>query len=261
MVNYTGNLSGDSKLGVGGKPAPLTEWSKIAEESSGCDKSRGERPLRRLLPGDRFELHLPTSGRTWLGTVIASRYDTVAVIMDGRETEKYFKTKEGKEVILQQMGGVEYWPGSAPVRPLGEKRDISRWKANKAGAIQDTDPQQGDTKTKEEEEQMAKVANLAKTANDEPPITAGQVKERKLTAVKKPKAPKELHPCLCGCGEMVTGRFRMGHDGRYYGLLNRVVNDKMKFNELPAKMQADVKTKANAEKIVAEHYRKVTKTA
>lgn len=255
MVNST-NAHNKASLIVSSDP----DWLTIMEENNGADKASGEVPIRRLKPGDRFDYRLPTGTKHWLGTLIGLRLHTAVVVFDGRETEKYYQTREGKEVVLRLMGGIEYVPAGMPVKPLGETRDISRWKADKAGAIRDNHPEDGDSKTKkekEEEEQMAKVANLAKAVNDDPPIT-GQVKERKVGAVKV-KAVKELHECLCGCGEMVTGRFRMGHDGRYYGLLNRVINDKIKFNELPEKMQREVKTKANAEKIVAEHYHKVTK--
>jgi len=47
-----------------------------------------------------------------------------------------------------------------------------------------------------------------------------------VAKARTPKPPRQLHPCLCGCGEQVGGRFRMGHDGRYYGWMKRIVGGK-----------------------------------
>lgn len=49
-----------------------------------------------------------------------------------------------------------------------------------------------------------------------------QVKTVKITE-PKPKAEKQQRPCACGCGELVVGYFKQGHDQRAKGMLQRAV--------------------------------------
>jgi len=63
--------------------------------------------------------------------------------------------------------------------------------------------------------------------------------EPKEVAAKEKKEPKEAKPktmraCGCGCGEMVGGYFKMGHDGRVKGLFLKVEKGEMKEKELNA---------------------------
>jgi hypothetical protein len=58
------------------------------------------------------------------------------------------------------------------------------------------------------------------------PLPKGKAVAAAPKAGRTPKPPRQLHPCLCGCGEQVGGRFRMGHDGRYYGWMKRIVGGK-----------------------------------
>lgn len=57
------------------------------------------------------------------------------------------------------------------------------------------------------------------------PKTPKTPKEPKVKEPKTPKAPKEkvLNACLCGCGEMVVGTFKQGHDARVKGWLLKYV--------------------------------------
>lgn len=43
----------------------------------------------------------------------------------------------------------------------------------------------------------------------------------------RPKAAKALRPCCCGCGELVAGSFRMGHDARFHGWMKRIADGKL----------------------------------
>jgi hypothetical protein len=153
------------------------------------------------------------------------------------------------------MGGLLYWDTGTPVVRLNEKRDVTRWTVVE-GAIMDLDPGQ-----ENKEETMAKaaaaaVAKEAEAASGGPsPKTAslvpGASDVKKVTKVKKEKAPVELHPCKCGCGEQVAGKFRMGHDSRYYSILKKVVGGKMKFSEMSELMRKEAKNIAGVQAILA----------
>lgn len=80
----------------------------------------------------------------------------------------------------------------------------------------------------------AAAAKAAREAN----APAGQAGEAKAAT---PAKPKELHPCACGCGEMVARTFRMGHDSKYYSMLKAVARRKKQFSELPALIQQELK--------------------
>lgn len=46
------------------------------------------------------------------------------------------------------------------------------------------------------------------------------------------KAPKQMKPCLCGCGEQTASYFCMGHDARFKGWMIKVEQGKMTLDEL-----------------------------
>lgn len=83
---------------------------------------------------------------------------------------------------------------------------------------------------------MAKTAPVPGTKANARALKGGA--KGKAAKASTPKAPRELHPCLCGCGERVAGRFRQGHDGRYYSILRKVSAGEMQFNEMSKTMQA-----------------------
>lgn len=66
---------------------------------------------------------------------------------------------------------------------------------------------------------------------------AGKSAASKSNGVARSKKPKELHPCLEGCGAQVAGNFKQGHDARYRGLILRVERGEIKESELPAYMR------------------------
>lgn len=51
---------------------------------------------------------------------------------------------------------------------------------------------------------------------------------------RAPKAPKALHPCCCGCGEMVSGFFKMGHDARFHGWMRKLADGRLEVKDIPA---------------------------
>lgn len=76
--------------------------------------------------------------------------------------------------------------------------------------------------------------NEARRLGTEPPKVA------KTAAVRAPRVagaapqPKATRACCCGCGEQVTGWFRMGHDARFHGWMKKIARGKMGANEIPA---------------------------
>lgn len=59
-------------------------------------------------------------------------------------------------------------------------------------------------------------------------------------AGKKVKGRKKANPCLCGCGELVAGKFKQGHDQRTKGMLIRNIkeNGGLKLSDLPKVLQS-----------------------
>lgn len=218
-----------------------------ADDRLGCEAR--EVPLRRLRPGDRFELVLSRSKPR--GTLVRIGPGTAAVIIDGHETERLVRFQDGREAKLRRMGGLSYWDTGTPVVPLKEKRDVSRW-TEIGGAMMDLDPE-----SENKEEHMAgarAVASLVPGRGRAGQASAGArpgpVKVRDVKP-RAPKQPKQLNPCLCGCGEMVAGRFRMGHDSRYYSILKKVVAGKMKFGEMSEYMRKQAKNVPGCAQIIA----------
>jgi hypothetical protein len=56
----------------------------------------------------------------------------------------------------------------------------------------------------------------------------------KAKANAKPKAPKELRKCLCGCGEETASYFCMGHDARFKSWMVKIERGDMAVEDLPA---------------------------
>ena len=172
-----------------------------------------EVPLRQLRPGDRFELHLSLSGKVFKGTLIAIGPGTAKVVLDGHEAVREVAVKQGKETVIRSMGGPTYWSTGTAVVPLNERADISDFLGS--GKIQQ----------KAEAGQMT-AQSVGLPGIKTPAKAKAKIKLQRSGPAKQrtPKAPKELHECLCGCGEMVGGRFRMGHDARYHGWLNKLAS-------------------------------------
>jgi len=54
-------------------------------------------------------------------------------------------------------------------------------------------------------------------------------------AEPKPRAEPSLHPCICGCGEQVSGRYRQGHDAKVHSWIAQVEKGEMTEAEFAAK--------------------------
>jgi hypothetical protein len=204
--------------------------------------------IAQLRTGDRFVLHLPIAGKQYAGTFLRQGPGSAEVVLDGHEEIREFATKEGREVVIKTMGGPSYWASSTPVVPTGENVDVSEF-------LREPYP------TKKEYQPMT-----AETAVALPGVTpkAQAKKVSKIKLVKggkkskgpaKAKTPKELHDCLCGCGEQVAGRFRMGHDARYYGWLRTIATqNEKKLPDVPAAFKkAHTKAAAAAELKASGH--------
>jgi len=71
-------------------------------------------------------------------------------------------------------------------------------------------------------------------------IKTGQQAEPPKAKQPKPKAkaepePPELHPCICGCGKMVKGRYAQGHDAKVHSWIGQVEKGEMTEENLQAK--------------------------
>lgn len=216
-----------------------------------------EVPIRSLAPGQKFECVLPSQKRL-KGTLIRVGPGTVAVVLEGQETERTFRTQEGRDIVLKKSGGIVYWSPGTPVLATKEVRDITRWTTKGGTGVGDTRPfdeyrpkdvdnsQGGDSAMTEKKAGLPGLGSKA----------APSKSKAKAKPAAKAKVAKTLNPCGCGCGDKVTGRFRQGHDARYYSILKKVGRGEMKISEMPKLMQETVKTVAAANKLVAEHYKK-----
>lgn len=229
----------------------MTDFSTLTVDDN-CDtlmidnRRVREIPIRLLEPGERFQLVLST-GRRYPGTLIRKGPGTVAVVLDHAEKERSFTTREGQEIRLVQSGGVQYWsPGSPVVRLDEDRRDVTRWTTKGGTGVGPNPERQDEEETSAMTERTAglPLGGAAKTKTD-------KKKAGKAAKAKVAKAPKTLNDCLDGCGEKVTGRFRQGHDARYYSMLKKVKAGEMTFNQLPRLMQQMLKDKQGALRALA----------
>src|SRR5882757_4790383 len=217
----------------------MTDFSTLTVDDN-CGMIGGVReiPIRLLTPGDRFLMVIP-SGKRFPGTLVRKGPGTVAVVLDHAEKERSFTTREGQQIHLVQSGGIIYWsPGTPVLRLKEEPRDVSRW-TTRGGTGVGPNPAYHDKRQDEIDKESAmtheRTAGLplggtAKTKSD-------KKKAGKAAKAKVKREPKQLNDCLDGCGEKVSGRFRQGHDARYYSMLKKVKGGDMTFNQLPRLMQ------------------------
>jgi hypothetical protein len=182
----------------------------------GCDIIDGVRevPVGVLAPGQRFDLVLSaTTGKRIRGTVIGRRAQSVAVELDEGRGARSFTTAEGETIQLGGEKARTAWSPDTPVLIIskGETKMVE-----KAVAL----PGIG----------TAKVAAKAAKAR-------AKAKHKPARAAKRARTPKALNSCLCGCGEQVSGRFRQGHDSRYYSLIKKVSRKELGFDKLPRAMR------------------------
>jgi hypothetical protein len=190
-----------------------------------CDTIDGVReiPLRCLAPGQEFELVLSaTSGRRIRGKLLRHGFASIDVEYDGGKGGTSFVTAEGESITF---GGGRTRTSWSPDTPVLLFKGETHMTAEAAG-----------------------LPGITKTAKAK--VAAKPVAKAKA---KVAKAPKTLNPCLCGCGEKVTGRFRMGHDSRYYSLIKKVLRGELGFEKLPALMRNSLVNVAGCKKAAAAH--------
>ena len=189
---------------------------------------KNETEMRNLQPGERFELHI--GSKLFLGTILAKTNGDIVALIDGH----------------QERIGATIWTSGTPVVKTGERvndEKLGQWLDRFLGRGEESS-----TNSNEE------TANMTTEANANAPETASlhevvgtegtgtteaaapatetkkplSLKERvaankakRAAEARTAKPPKEKHECLCGCGEMVNGRFKMGHDARYHAWLKK----------------------------------------
>jgi len=190
-----------------------------------------EVPLRVLAPGQRFALVLsattPEPHKRINGTVVRQTACSIVVDLDeGQGRGGFSFTSPDGEVITIGGGGnrrTTWSPDTAVlILPKGETNMTA--------------------------ERVAQLPIGKKT------VAAPGKKAVAKTAVQKvAKAPKQLNPCGCGCGDKVAGRFRQGHDSKFYSMLKKVIKGELGFDKLPKLVQNTVGNVAGAKKLVAAH--------
>lgn len=205
----------------------------------GCAIIDGVRevPLRVLAPGQRFALVLsattPEPHKRITGTVVRQTACSIAVDLDEGQGGKggfSFTSPQG-EVITIGGGG----------------RSRTTWSPDTAVLILP----KGGTQTMTNE-RVAGLPGIGKTSTKQV-AAPGKKKAVSAPVQKVAKAPKQLNPCGCGCGDKVAGRFRQGHDSKFYSMLKKVIKGELDFGKLPKLVQATVGNVNGAKKLVAAH--------
>lgn len=195
---------------------------KKFHEERGPDK---EVPVCSLRRGARFRSFI-SERLTITGTFVEATACSAKVILDVVGKAKTFTDAKGKQVTL---GGarrkVDYWWPGACVEPTGEIVEVTEttFESNFEGVTND----------------MATLPGIGGKKSDKK--VAGSVKSKKEKA-----AAVADHPCLCGCGVKVKGRFKMGHDGKYYSFLRRFSRGEIALGDMPKAIQAQAGTKQKA---------------
>lgn len=229
-----------------------------------------EVPIVSLPVGRRFTLHLPTAGTVFRGILVRKGPGTVAVAVESDAKVRKFMS-DGELIVIRSTPEVEYWAPTTPVIDLKEDGDYTRWttkggtgvvpKADLAEVIikrvgpsvrhENSDLEEmTDMATKE---RIAALPGVASTATGKRPLTGAAKAAAEGAATRTPKAPKQLNPCGDGCGEMVKGRFKQGHDSKFYSMLKKLVAGDMKFTDLPQIMRSTVKSTEGAKALIAAH--------
>jgi hypothetical protein len=240
------SLTPDSKCGtllaMSDRPRPQGgEGTSVAIHAEAAPlREGGLSPLGGLIVGERFALCSSVAGCVCSGTVARRGYQTVGVLIDGRERERQVVSGHaGGARTIVTIGGLLYWPSYTLILRLGELRDVRWWMKHPT-----ENPPLGEGET-------AMAANKAAALPiGNPAQAAAQAAAAK--APKPPREPKALNPCKCGCGEMVSNRFRQGHDGRYYSLLRKVASGELEFAKLPPQMQQEARNVPGVKKILEQ---------
>lgn len=192
-----------------------------------------EVPLRVLAPGQRFALVLsattPEPHKRITGTVVRQTSCSILVDLDAGQGGKggfSFQSPDGETITIG--GG-------------GSSR--TTWSPDTAVLVL----KKGEQNTMVTE----RVAQLPIGKKSVP--APGKKAVAKAAVQKVAKAPKTLNPCGCGCGDRVSGRFRQGHDSKFYSMLKKVIKGELGFDKLPKLVQATVGNVNGAKKLVAAH--------
>lgn len=70
----------------------------------------------------------------------------------------------------------------------------------------------------------------------------------KSSSPRNTKKKSSTSPCLCGCGEIVAGRFRQGHDSRFHAAVKKLQDGRMTGKDVRKKYSAQM-----LKNIIAEH--------
>lgn len=225
-----------------------------------------EVPVVSLPVGRRFTLALSTTGSFFRGILVRKGPGTVAVAVESQAKVRQFMS-DGELITIRATPEVEYWAPTTPVIDLKEDGDYTRWttkggtgvvpKADLAEvSIKRVGPSVRHESDYEEINMAVKERIAALPTGEATPakkLTGAAAKAKEAAAARPPKAPKQLNPCGDGCGEMVKGRFKQGHDSKFYSMLKKVIAGDMKFNDLPQIMRSAVKSTEGAKQLVAAH--------
>ncbi len=89
-------------------------------------QKRKEVPLWQLSDGQRFALHLETSGRDIFGKVLYKTSGSVAVRLDAGQRAREFLTRDGDTVTLPAAAKTEHWALSTLVIPIPDQTKSRR---------------------------------------------------------------------------------------------------------------------------------------
>lgn len=138
--------------------------------------------------------------------------------IEAGDADKLTTASNGKDKVIAeaQAGGVTLIPWTAP-EPVQEGNAVAVPAASKkpksvAGS----------------EAVAAKAKKVAAAKAEGTPTGATKAK-----AAPKPKKKKVLQPCLDGCGTMVSGNFKMGHDAKLKSLILKIERGEMNMSDLP----------------------------
>lgn len=193
---------------------------------------RKEVEVCKLARGARFLMPLLRSVVT--GTFVESTECSAKVLLDNNKPGHTFTAAGGKQIQLPARKKLEYWWPGALVIPTGEVVEIREQEAES----------QFENLTGDDNDMKLPGVHKAASGN-------GNKKHAGTVRTKKERVAD--HPCLCGCGELCAGRFKMGHDGTFYKQLRQLIKGEVKFGALPSVIRNEVKNEAGAKAYLKSH--------
>lgn len=169
-----------------------------------------EVPVCTLQRGARFKLWLDK--HFLMGTYVESTACSARVLLDDDKPGRSFVTVDGTEVKLPVKKKLTHWYPGVEVEPTGEIVEVQV---------------ERETQIETGGDEMAALPGVQK-AKAKSKVN-GKAEPGAVRAAKKVAD----HPCLCGCGTLVAGRFSSGHDGRFYKFLRDLLKGEIKVNAIP----------------------------